>query len=111
MDDERFDDEVRQRTQEPQIVLKDGRTFKYNYILRELIGSGIEESLLKEVLYKKLFNNPMIKEVSPEIEKAFARKSLKRENYQEVKVTVCGIPSTDPRFHSVLLQQGTQYII
>lgn len=113
MDDERFDDEVRQKKPVSRIVLSDGREYTEEYIFNRILKYGVKELEMKEALYRLLTSRPLKVELSDrdvgetiDFEK-FIRKGVKsRENSKEVKLEIDGISGDDPSFYDVLLKHG-----
>lgn len=115
MDDERFDDEIRQRKSTNQrIILKDGREFTYEYILNSLLNDGIREEDTEYVM-EKVLNMPKIAyeylvmkkiqatDIMPLVER---KKKLFRERSREVKIQIDGVFGDNVAFCEKLLENG-----
>jgi hypothetical protein len=114
MDDERFDDEVRQRNPQKKIVLSDGRELTHKIFFNTLFESGLKEPYMKEALYKLLTESPLTVELSSrdvgrtvDLERFLKKKrNISRENYEEIRVELDGVSSDDPKFYDVLVNHG-----
>ncbi len=93
---------------------KIGRTFSHRHIFKELLNSGVKEKFVREALYKILTENPITIEFSScsgerevDIEQYFRKGSLeRRKDYQEIKLELDGVSSTDSNFVNVLISYG-----
>ena len=114
MDDERFDDEIRQKDRKPYITLSDGREYSHEYIFKKLLSSGLREPYMKEAIFKILTQKPLQVEFSTrnvgktiDIEEFLRKREIgSREKYQEAIFQIDGVSSTDSRFYDVLVSHG-----
>ena len=114
MDDERFDDEIRQKDRKPYITLSDGREYSHEYIFKKLLSSGLREPYMKEAFFRLLTEKPLQVEFSfrdvgktVDIENFLRKKENdSRDKYQEVEFQIDGVSSTDSRFYDVLVSHG-----
>lgn len=114
MDDERFDDEIRQKSPERRIVLKDGREFTYKYIISRLSRAGVKNSEMEEVLCKLLKNKTLLANIliNDRVTTIDSQKLIKiinaknREKSQEIKFEIDDISGDSPLFFNLLERCG-----